>query len=63
MNFLAKEIFGGQLELWKFFNRDLEVKHFKMPMHGNQIGAFIEDNFVVIGSFLIKFMLKISLII
>lgn len=51
-NFLAKEIFGGQLELWKFFNRDLEVKNLKMPMHGNQIGAFIEDNFVVIGSFL-----------
>ena len=50
--FLSEEIFGGQLELWKFFNKGSNSSELEMPMYGNQIGAKIDDNFVVIGSFL-----------
>lgn len=49
--FLSEEIFGGQLKLWRFFNKDLSLSEIKMPRHGNQIGATINDEFVVIGSF------------
>lgn len=51
-NFLSREIFGGQLDLWNFFNKNCDYKDLEMPMYGNQIGAFIGKNFVVIGSFL-----------
>ena len=51
-NFLSREIFGGQLDLWKFFNKNCNYKDLEMPTYGNQIGAFIGKNFVVIGSFL-----------
>lgn len=50
-NFLSEEIFGSQLELWKFFNRDNDLKNIGMPTHGNQVGGFINNEFVVIGSF------------
>ena len=50
--FLSNEIFGGLLELWKFFNKDRDLKDLEMPMHGNQIGALIENKFLVVGSFL-----------
>jgi hypothetical protein len=51
-NFLKKEIFGGQLDLWRFFNKNGELSDIDMPMHGNQIGALIDNKFTVIGSFL-----------
>ena len=51
-NFLSKEIFGGQLDLWRFFNRNSKIRELEMPRYGNQIGAFIDDTFVVLGSFM-----------
>tara|TARA_B100001057_G_scaffold302079_1_gene302284 strand:+ start:682 stop:1848 length:1167 start_codon:yes stop_codon:yes gene_type:complete len=50
--FLSEEIFGGQLKLWRFFNKDSSLSEIQMPRHGNQIGATVNDKFVVIGSFL-----------
>ena len=50
-NFLKYEIFEGQLNLWKYFNKDRDVKDVALPKYGNQIGALVENNFVVIGSF------------
>ena len=50
--FLRKEIFEGQLKLWKFFHKNSNINELDMPMHGNQIGAKINNNFMVIGSFL-----------
>ena len=50
--FLKNEIFFGQLELWNYFNKkNLDYKKLNMPRFGNQNGAYIEGNFVVIGSF------------
>ncbi len=49
--FLSEEIFGGQFDLWKFFNKDRNLDDLDLPKHGNQIGAFIDNKFVVIGSF------------
>ena len=57
--FLSQEIFGGQLKLWKFFNKDRNIDEIEMPMHGNQIGAYIDKKFVVIGSFLSNVYAKI----
>ena len=51
-NFLSKEIFAGQLDLWKFFNKNSKIKDLELPMYGNQTGAFIDDKFVVLGSFM-----------
>jgi len=50
--FLTKEIFEGQLNLWKFFNKNSSVAELEMPMHGNQIGAKIDNKFMVVGSFM-----------
>lgn len=50
-NFLKYEIFEGQLNLWKYFNKNRDLKELEMPKYGNQIGALIENKFVVIGSF------------
>ena len=50
--FLAQEIFGGQLKLWKFFNKNGNIDEIEMPIYGNQIGAYVENKFTVIGSFL-----------
>lgn len=50
--YLVNVVFGKQLELWKYFNnykKDTSVLN--APIHGNQIGAYIDNNFVVIGSF------------
>jgi putative sugar O-methyltransferase len=58
-NFLREEIFGGQLKLWKFFNHKKDLKFLNMPKHGNQIGATIDGNFVVIGSFSNQFYAEI----
>ena len=50
--YLLNVVFGKQLELWKRFNNyKKDVSALGLPMHGNQIGAHIDDNFVVIGSF------------
>ncbi len=51
-NFLKSEIFGGQYDLWKFFNRNESLNDIEMPMHGNQVGAFIDSKFTVIGGFM-----------
>ena len=50
-NFLKYEIIEGQLNLWKHFNKDRDLKDVELPKYGNQIGAVVENNFVVIGSF------------
>ena len=50
-NFLKYEIIEGQLNLWKHFNKDRDLKDVDLPKYGNQIGAVVENNFVVIGSF------------
>ena len=50
-NYLSEEIFGGYLELWKYFNKDVDLRELDMPRFGNQIGGLIENNFVVMGSF------------
>ena len=50
--FLSNEIFGGQLKLWKFFNKNEDLDDLDIPKHGNQIGAVIDNKFMVIGSFL-----------
>ena len=60
-NFLKSEIFGGQLELWKFFNKDKNLNEIEMPKYGNQIGALIDGKFTVIGSFLNDIYAKILL--
>ena len=49
--FLSNEIFGGQLNLWKHFNKRESIDDLSIPKHGNQVGATINNNFVVIGSF------------
>jgi len=50
--YLRDEIFFGQLQLWNYFNKKhLDYNKLNMPRFGNQNGAYIEDNFVVIGSF------------
>ena len=50
--FLSEEIFNGQLKLWKYYNNgDTNFKKLNMPKFGNQNGAYIDNNFVVIGSF------------
>ena len=49
--FLSNEIFEGQLKLWKYFNADEDLDDLNIPKHGNQIGAVIDNKFMVIGSF------------
>ena len=45
-------MFGKQLKLWKYFNNyKKDTSALNAPIHGNQIGAYIDNNFVVIGSF------------
>lgn len=50
-NFLLKEIFKGQLDLWKLFNKNQNLKEVGMPNYGNQIGAIIKNTFITMGSF------------
>ena len=50
--YLLNVVFGKQLELWKYFNNyKKDTSALNAPTHGNQIGAYIDNNFVVIGSF------------
>tara|TARA_Y200000002_G_C22666369_1_gene658143 strand:+ start:244 stop:1422 length:1179 start_codon:yes stop_codon:yes gene_type:complete len=49
--FLSNEIFEGQFKLWKYFNADEDLDDLNIPKHGNQIGAVIDNKFMVIGSF------------
>ena len=50
--FLSEEIFNGQLKIWEYFNKEkIELKNLNMPRYGNLNGAYIEDNFIVTGSF------------
>ena len=48
--YLLNVVFGKQLELWKRFNNyKKDTSALNAPIHGNQIGAYIDNNFVVIG--------------
>ena len=50
--YLLNVVFGKQLELWKYLNNyKKDTSALNAPIHGNQIGAYIDNNFVVIGSF------------
>ena len=58
--YLLQETFNGQLKLWKYFNNGSEDFHnLDMPKFGNQNGAYINNNFVVIGSFFNEIYSKI----
>ena len=49
--FLSDEIFYGQMMLWKYFSQSKNIKSLNLPRFGNQNGAYIDENFVVLGSF------------
>jgi len=50
--YLLNVVFGKQFELWKYFNNyKKDTSTLNTPIHGNQVGAYIDNNFVVIGSF------------
>ena len=50
--YLINVVFGKQLELWKYYNNyKKDTSALNTPIHGNQIGAYIDNNFVLIGSF------------
>lgn len=46
-NFLQKEMFQGQLNLWKFFNKNIDLANLEQPRFGNHIGALVENKFFV----------------
>ena len=59
-NFMEEEIFGGHLKMWKLFNMEKEdFSSLNIPRFGNQNGAKIEENFVVLGSFFADIYSKI----
>ncbi len=60
-SYLKSEIFGGQLNLWKFFNKNKNLNDIEMPMYGNQVGAYIDGKFTVIGGFMNDVYAKIIL--
>jgi putative sugar O-methyltransferase len=58
--FLSNEIFNGQMQLWKYFNKETsKIAQLNMPRFGNQNGALIDNNFVVLGSFFNEIYSKI----
>ena len=59
-NFMESEMFGGHLRFWEYFNQNKEdISSLNFPRHGNQNGAYIKNNFVVIGSFFADIYAKI----
>ena len=59
-NFMEYEMFGSYLKFWEYFNQGkCNVSSLDIPRYGNQNGAFIENNFVVIGSFFADIYAKI----
>jgi putative sugar O-methyltransferase len=55
-SFLENHIFEKQLKIWKFFlNDDNHISELNLPKFGNQIGAEIDGNFLVEGSFFSHF--------
>tara|TARA_B100000780_G_C21092515_1_gene440357 strand:+ start:223 stop:1395 length:1173 start_codon:yes stop_codon:yes gene_type:complete len=51
-SFLKKKIFEKQLKIWHFFlNNKNHISELNLPKFGNQIGAEIDGNFLVEGSF------------
>ncbi len=50
-NFLLNEVFQGQFDLWKLFNKNKDINELEMPNYGNHLGAKINNIFVLIGSF------------
>tara|TARA_B100001057_G_scaffold477210_1_gene546129 strand:- start:1405 stop:2574 length:1170 start_codon:yes stop_codon:yes gene_type:complete len=57
--FLKDEIFFGQYKFWKFFNLKEDLSEVNFPRHGNQIGATVDENFFVLGSFFNEIYAKI----
>jgi putative sugar O-methyltransferase len=50
--YLKSEIFDKLFKTWKYFNNtEKEIKDLNSPEYGNQIGAYLNNNFVTIGSF------------
>ena len=49
--YLKENVFNGQKLIWEYFNNDKDISSLNMPRFGNQNGALIDKNFVVIGSF------------
>lgn len=51
--FLSDEMFYGQHQIWKYLTKEQSISpdSLNMPRFGNQTGAHIDNNFVVLGSF------------
>lgn len=50
--YLKNEVFFNQLKMWKWVNNGRkELPALSYPAHGNQSGAYIDGNFVGVGSF------------
>ena len=49
--YLKEDVFNGQKIIWQYFNNKKDLTDLNMPRFGNQNGALIDKNFVVIGSF------------
>ena len=50
--YLKNDVFYKQIKLWKWItNNKYPLKDLSYPCHGNQVGAFIDNNFVGAGSF------------
>ena len=51
-SFLKNEIFLKYFKIWKDFGYSKnDLNKIATPEHGNQLGAYLDDNFVTIGSF------------
>jgi putative sugar O-methyltransferase len=50
--YLLKNVYGNLLDIWKYFENNYnDTNSLRQPSHGNQIGAFVNKDFVTIGSF------------
>lgn len=49
-NFLRDELYRGQVNLWKYFNKNKKFTDLDLPKFGNLHGALIENNFINFGS-------------
>ena len=48
--FLRDELYRGQINYWKYFNKKKNFKDLNLPKFGNLHGALIEDNFITFGA-------------
>jgi hypothetical protein len=51
--YVENEIFYKSLKTWEWFNkgRDKKYSDLSYPIHGNQAGAYLKENFIGVGSF------------